>query len=70
MSVVATRATDEMVLAWVKARAKGETSYAIAKAWGVDPARVRSDTGRVVKDDMAKSGEPRAEVAKAYWGAG
>lgn len=60
------RAQDEEVLAWLRMRQLGQNSTRIARAFNQDPAHVRSCMNRVIKADLAESGEPPETVKGAY----
>lgn len=55
---------DETVLDWLRRRTAGETSVQIGADYGVTSERVRVVTNRVLKADIAESGE---DVTGAYW---
>lgn len=58
------RAADEALLAMVHLRASGMTPHEIAQEFGVRDQYVSTATNRVMRADMAESGE---DVAGAYW---
>ena len=62
-----TRADDERLLAALAMRACGHTTPVIAAR--LDYPRsgaVRTETGRVMRDDLAMSGEPARVVMQGY----
>lgn len=61
------RASDERLLAWLRARAAGFTVARIAAAEGVHRVSVNKATNAVMRADLAESGEAPAAVRRAYW---
>lgn len=62
-----TRKDDERTLAMLQLRRNGITSRQIAKLFDLPrPESVRVITGRVIRDDVAYSGEPEHAVRAAY----
>jgi hypothetical protein len=58
---------DERVLAFVRARAAGDSLPVIAARFGVGVSSVQMATGAVIAADLAESGEPRVVVLSKYW---
>jgi hypothetical protein len=65
MAFVPSRAADERVLRWLRARARGLSSYAVAKAEGVNNTTVERATAAVRKDDEAM--HPNQPAPMLYW---
>ncbi len=61
------RTTDELHLAWLRARCRGLKSAVIASNFGVKPETVRIVTTRIRNEDMNLSGERPQLVLKEYW---
>ncbi|MDP2047590.1 MAG: hypothetical protein Q8K33_01670 [Cypionkella sp.] len=61
------RARDEEILGWVRARASGEKCTAIGRRVGLTCGAISLATKDIKDADIAKSGEPEAVVAAAYW---
>ena len=62
-----TRADDERLLGMLHARNEGRTAQQIAYAIGHAKSQyVSTATTRVMRDDLAMSGEPEATVRRAY----
>lgn len=59
--------SDRDVLDWVRRRAAGESSAAIAARCGAHDAYVRVATNKVRAADLAESGEDPRQVERAYW---
>jgi len=61
------RHDDEIVLAMLRARAAGASTTAIAARFGFARGQaVSTILYRVFRDDIARSGEPRDVVRRAY----
>lgn len=67
MSANPSRADDDLLLRWLSARARGESSSVIALRHGVTPERVRTATNRVLQADLRESGERAKRVEPFYW---
>lgn len=65
MAFVPSRADDERVLRWLRARARGLSTYAIAKAEGVQKTVVERTTMAVRKEDEAL--HPDKPAPMLYW---
>lgn len=59
------RAADERVLRWLRARARGLSTYAIARAEGAQKTVIERATMAVRKDDEAA--HPDAPAPMLYW---
>lgn len=64
----ATRADDERLLAALRMRTARLPHELIASRLGFSRRRVNSATSDIKRADIAESGEPRGQVAAAYWG--
>lgn len=61
------RPVDDALLSILSARVAGQTTTAIAQAFGIDQQEVSRRTNEVREADAAESGE---DVAGAYWAPG
>ena len=61
------RERDDEVLAWVQLRSAGWSLSRIARAYHTTSGPVQVATDKVMKADLAESGEPRHEVRARYW---
>lgn len=61
------REDDERLLVWIDERCRGKRTKTVARRDGVSPAAVVMATSRVMRADLAESGEPEPVVRKDYW---
>lgn len=66
MGHITTRSDDERALAWLVAVSKGRSSYKVADEYGVSSGYVRGTIGRIMRADLAESGEDRRSVMAGY----
>ena len=62
-----TRQDDERHLQWLRWRACGFTTPAIARVSNYTESHIRTATNRIKAADMIESGEPAAIVRRDYW---
>lgn len=61
------RARDDQLLAMLRLRCAGETTYALGKRFDTDPANLGTVLKRVLDDDLKFSDEPADVVRSGYW---
>lgn len=61
------RKQDDIVLLWLALRAKGMSNGKIGKLCGKGDAHIAAITNKVMRADIAESGEAPDTVRRAYW---
>ncbi|WP_376872299.1 hypothetical protein [Albirhodobacter sp. R86504] len=67
MTLSEARKSDELTLLMLRARASGKSATDIGRIIGKSSQFVSTATVRVMRADMAESGETRRSVALGYW---
>lgn len=60
------RASDERLLHALRLRAQGWENAQLAAQFGTTTGGLRRDLNRIIAADLAESGEPAAQVLRAY----
>lgn len=67
MPISEARKSDNLTLLMIRARASGKTAAEIGRIISKSSQFVSTATVRVMRADMAESGEARKVVARDYW---